>query len=141
MSPGKPLGNMSLTLRDRMAAAKDQTNAAAFQSSAAQFMELGRDLDAFLGTRSEFMLGKWIDDAKSWAANQEERAYYERDARSIVTIWGGHLTDYASRQWNGLIRDYYLPRWQGLIDAVRTELDGGKRVDRAALQRQWRNMT
>ncbi len=132
------LGNMSLTLRDRMAAAKDQTNAAAFQLSAAQFIELGRDLDAFLGTRSEFMLGKWIDDAKLWAANPEERAYYERDARSIVTIWGGHLTDYASRQWNGLIRDYYLPRWQGLIDAVRKELDGGERVDRVALQRQWR---
>ena len=65
-------------------------------------------------------------------------AYYEKDARSIITIWGGSLTDYAGRQWNGLMRDYYLPRWQVLIDATLAELKGGKPVDRQALEQQWR---
>ena len=95
-------------------------------------------MDKFLGTRTEFMLGKWIDDAKSWAANKDEQAYYEKDARSIITIWGGGLTDYAGRQWNGLMRDYYLPRWQMFIDATLAELKGGTPVDRPALEKQWR---
>ena len=132
------LGNIGLTLRDEMAAAYDKKDAAAFEKAAGKFMALGRDMDKFLGTRTEFMLGKWIDDAKSWAADKSEQTYYERDARSIITIWGGSLTDYAGRQWNGLMRDYYLPRWQLLIDATLVELKGGKPVDRQALEKQWR---
>jgi alpha-N-acetylglucosaminidase len=132
------LGNLGLEFRDQMAAAYDRKDAAGFKQAADQFMALGRDMDKFLGTRTEFMLGKWIDDARSWAANQDELAYYEMDARSIITIRGGGLTDYAGRQWNGLMRDYYLPRWQIFIDAVLAELNGGKPVDRTALEKQWR---
>ncbi len=65
------LGNLGLALRDQMAAAYDRKDAVAFKKAAGQFMALGRDLDKFLGTRTEFMLGKWIGDAKSWAANKE----------------------------------------------------------------------
>ncbi len=133
------LGNLGFMWRDEMAAAYDRKDAVAFKKAADQFMALGRDMDKFLGTRSEFMLGKWIDDAKSWAADKDEQAYYEKDARSIITIWGGGLTDYAGRQWNGLMRDYYLPRWQILIDATLVELKGGAPVDRPALEKQWRN--
>ena len=133
------LGNLGLMLRDEMAAAYDRKDAVAFEKAADQFMALGRDLDKFLGTRTEFMLGKWIDDAKSWAANKDEQAYYEKDARSILTIWGGGLTDYAGRQWNGLMRDYYLPRWRIFIEATLGELKGGKPVDRPALEKQWRS--
>jgi alpha-N-acetylglucosaminidase len=132
------LGNLGLALRAQMAAAYDRKDAAGFQQTADKFMALGGDIDEFLGTRTEFMLGKWIDDAKSWAANKDEQAYYEKDARSIITMWGGGLTDYAGRQWNGLMRDYYLPRWQMFIDATLVELREGKPVDRPALERQWR---
>jgi len=103
-------------------------DAAAFRLAADRFMQLGRDLDEFLGTRSEFMLGKWTADARSWAADKGEQAYYEKDSRRLITVWGGHLLDYAGRQWNGLLRDYYLPRWQMLIDATLAELNGGKPV-------------
>lgn len=133
------LGNIGLMLRDEMAAAYDRKDAVAFEKAADKFMALGRDMDKFLGTRTEFMLGKWIDDAKSWAAKKDEQAYYEKDARSIITIWGGSLTDYAGRQWNGLMSDYYLPRWQMLIDATLAELKGETPVDRPALEKQWRN--
>ncbi len=132
------LGNMGLTLRREMAAAYGRKDAAAFKKAAGRFMELGLDLDTFLGARAEFMLGKWIDDAKSWADGRDEQAYYEKDARSLITIWGGDLTDYAGRQWNGLTRDYYLPRWQMLIDATLAALKDGKPVDREALEKQWR---
>ena len=135
------LGNIGLTLREQMAMAYDRKDAAAFEKSANEFMALGRDIDRFLGTRTEFMLGKWIDDARSWAADKDEQSYYEQNARTILTVWGrGLITDdpdYAGRQWNGLMRDYYLPRWQMLIDATLVELRGGKPVDRAELEKQW----
>jgi alpha-N-acetylglucosaminidase len=132
------LGNLGLTLRDEMAVAYKRKDAAAFQKAADRFMTLGRDIDKILGARSEFMLGKWIDDAKSWAADKQERDYYEKNARHIVTLWGGFLLDYAGRQWNGLMCDYYLPRWQVLIDATQVELNGGKPVNRPALEKLWR---
>lgn len=84
------------------------------------------------------MLGKWIADARSWAADKDEQTYYENDARAIITLWGGFLLDYAGRQRNGLMSDYYLPRWQILIDAALIELQGGKSVDRSVLEKQWR---
>jgi alpha-N-acetylglucosaminidase len=132
------LSNLGLTLRQRMAEAYERKDAAAFKAAAGQFLALGDDLDTFLGTRSEFLLGQWIDDAKSWAGDKAEQSYYEKDARSIITVWGGNLTDYAGREWNGLVRDYYLPRWQLLINAQLAELNGGKSLDRPALQKQWR---
>ncbi len=132
------LGNIGAIFRSRMADAYDRKDAAAFKQAAAQFMALGHDLDKFLGTDSDYLLGKWLDDAKAWAGNSSERAYYETDARSIITVWGGDLTDYAGRQWNGLMDDYYLPRWQMFIDATSSELAGGKPADRQTLQEQWR---
>jgi len=129
-----------MILRAKMGAAYDKKDAAAFEKAADDFMTLGRDLDKLLATRSEFMLGKWINDARSWAANDGEKAYYEKNARTIITIWGGNgeLLDYANRQWNGLMRDYYLPRWQMLLEATLAELKRGKTVDRAELEKKWR---
>jgi len=132
------LGILGLKLREQMAVAYDHKDAAAFAAAADRFMTLGNDLDQFLGARREYLLGKWIADAKSWAANPDEQAYYEKDARSLITLWGGRLNDYAGRQWNGMLRDYYLPRWQMLIDATLTELKGGPPADRQALEKQWR---
>lgn len=134
------LGNLGMALRDTMAEAYDRKDAAAFEKAAAAFMELGRDVDAFLAVRSEFMLGKWIQDARSWAADAEELSYYEGNARTLITVWGGNgdLIDYANRQWNGLLRDYYLPRWEMLIEAAHAALRSGRAFDPAALAGQWR---
>ncbi len=135
------LGNIGLIVRSQMAAAYERKDVTAFQNSSNEFMELGRDLDEFLGTRTEFMLGPWIEGAKSWAADKSEEQYYEQNARTILTVWGGSkLTDYAGRQWNGLMRDYYLPRWQELIDGKLTELKGGEQVNRQAFMQQCRDL-
>ena len=132
------LSNLGLARRDEMFAAYQRKDPAAFRTASRRFLELGRDLDGFLGARGEFLLGKWIADARSWGDGAAEQDYFERNARTIVTTWGGGLTDYAGRQWNGLLRDYYLPRWQMLIDATQSELEGGAPVDRQALAKQWR---
>jgi len=36
------------------------------------------------------------------------------------------------------MRDYYLPRWKMFIEATLAELREGKAVDRAALEKSWR---
>jgi alpha-N-acetylglucosaminidase len=135
------LGNIGLTLQHRMAIAYDKHDLAGFQKASSDFMTLGRDIDEFLGSRSEYLLGKWIGDARSWAG-KDEAPYYEQNARTIITTWGGHgasLTDYAGRQWNGLMRDYYLPRWQMLIDAATAELNGGPPIDAKTLTQKYRD--
>lgn len=132
------LGNLGLVFHDQMVAAYAKKDAAAFSAAAKKFMTLGSELDEFLGARREFMLGKWINDAKSLSNNSDDQKYLEKDARSVITIWGGTLNDYAGRQWNGLLRDYYLPRWQMLIDATLVELKGGPAVNYSELQKKWR---
>ncbi|MES2775094.1 MAG: alpha-N-acetylglucosaminidase [Bacteroidota bacterium] len=79
---------------------------------AAIMLGLIKDMDAVVSTRHEFLLGRWISDARAWGVNGTEADYYEVNARRIVTQWGGGLRDYARREWNGLLLDYYLPRWQ-----------------------------
>jgi alpha-N-acetylglucosaminidase len=135
------LGNLGLILQKKMANAYDDRDLPAFQKASDDFMTLGRSIDEFMGSRSEYLLGKWINDARSWAG-KDEASYYEANARTIITTWGPEnsaLTDYAGRQWNGLIRDYYLPRWQMLIDAATAELKGGAKIDTAALKKQYRD--
>ena len=47
-----------------------------------------RDLDELLATNDEFLLGKWLEDAKRWGATDSERAKLEWNARRILTLWG-----------------------------------------------------
>lgn len=75
-------------------------------------LDLIKDMNTVVSTRHEFLLGRWIKDARAWGVNTTEADYYEVNARRIVTDWGGKLQDYARREWNGLLLDYYLPRWQ-----------------------------
>jgi len=88
-----------------------------------------------LATRHEFLFGKWLADARQWGENQDEKSYYERDAREIVTSWhkaGGGLDDYSNRQWNGLIRSYYMPRWKEFINRLDDSLLKNKAIDEKA---------
>jgi alpha-N-acetylglucosaminidase len=135
------LGNLGMVLYKKMVSAYGKKDAKAFKKAAENFMALGRDIDMMLATRSEFMLDKWIEDATSWATSENEKAYYEKNARTIITTWGGNgeLLDYANRQWSGLMQDYYLPRWQIFIDAILEELNGGKVADRKVLEKRWRD--
>lgn len=85
-----------------------------------RFIKLLDDLDQLLGTRREFLLGKWIAEARSWGTNEQEKDQYERNARTLITVWGPHTPnalffDYSNRQWSGLIKDFYKPRWEQFI--------------------------
>jgi alpha-N-acetylglucosaminidase len=73
------------------------------------------DLDTLAGTRGEYRVGTWIEMARRWGDAAVEADTMERDARSLVTVWGHQhsgLHDYSGRHWEGLLRDFYLPRWE-----------------------------
>jgi alpha-N-acetylglucosaminidase len=101
-----------------------------------QMSEILDDVDRLVAADSYFLLGKWIDDARGFGIDDVEKAYYEWDARNIITTWGGRgqkLNDYANRTYAGLVRDYYKPRWEIYFDALKTSLAAGTPVDEDAL--------
>ena len=70
------------------------------------------DLDRLLQTNKHFLLGSWLEAAKSLATNENERLQYEFNARNQITLWGpdGQILDYGGKQWAGMFTDYYIPR-------------------------------
>lgn len=95
--------------------------------------QLFEDADKLLSTHPSFMLGPWIADARAMGTTPAEKDYYERQARTILTIWGGPvLNDYANRMWGGLVKDYYAKRWNLFFDAVMKSVKKGREFDAEA---------
>ena len=83
------------------------------------FLELFDDMDRLLATRKEFLLGRWLEDAKQYATSEHELKQYEHNARNLVTLWGNsdcNIHDYSCRHWAGLMRDFYKKRWETLLN-------------------------
>lgn len=87
----------------------------AMDALAGRMLELLDDIDAVLEHENYFLVGKWIADARYWGTSPEEKLYFERNARNLITSWSDvdmTLNDYAARALNGLVRDYYKPRYE-----------------------------
>jgi alpha-N-acetylglucosaminidase len=111
------LADLSVPVYADVAAAYRSGDSRRFEAAKARFLELMGDVDTLLATRREFLLGRWLADARSWGATPAERDLYERNARLLLTVWGppgrdAYLSDYAGRQWSGLIRGFYQRRWE-----------------------------
>lgn len=96
----------------------------AYSAQAERFLRLMDVQDSLLGTLSDFRLGRWLEQALACGDTQVEKAFYERNARTLITTWGnreaadtGMLHDYAHREWQGLLHDFYRPRWKMWFDA------------------------
>ncbi|RBQ17060.1 hypothetical protein DP939_26595 [Spongiactinospora rosea] len=80
-----------------------------------RFLHLLDLQERLLATRPEFLLGRWLRDARSWGADEPESRQLERAAKRLVTVWGDAdsaiLTGYANRDWSGLMGGYYKERW------------------------------
>ena len=75
-------------------------------------------MDALMNLRPDRRLETWVAAARAKAATADEAAFYDENARQLITTWGWPgLSDYASRVWSGLIRDYYAARWAAWLDA------------------------
>ena len=94
-------------------------------------------MDTLLRTRSEYSFDRWLTEARSWGETEEEKNQMERDATSLVTIWGAdgdpRIFDYSWREWAGLINGYYLPRWQKFYTMLQQHLDEGTSYEEAGL--------
>ena len=97
-----------------------------------QYLQLIDLTEEILLTHEDWLLGPWLEKAKSWASNEKERKALEYDARSIITTWAGEeasktLHEYANREWAGIMTDYYKQRWQlyfsSLSEALEKEED------------------
>ena len=81
-------------------------------------------IDGLMNHRQDQRLETWVNAARANAAAPDEAAYYDENARRLITTWGWpELSDYASRVWSGLIRDYYAPRWAAWFEAQWTGKD------------------
>lgn len=120
------LADLSLPLQREITAAFESGDRARYAAARDRFLALGADLDRLLGTRREYLLGRWLDHARRWGANPAEKDLYERNARELITVWGpdtpnAYLFDYSCRQWSGLIRGFYLERWRHFFAFLETQ--------------------
>jgi alpha-N-acetylglucosaminidase len=114
-----------------------ERDAEAIMAHLASFRRDLLDLDELAGTRAESTVGSWIAAARSWGGTPDEADVMERDARSLVSVWGHQssgLHDYSGRHWSGLIRDYYLPRWQLWARWLAQAVTAGRDPDVAVLR-------
>lgn len=121
------LSNLSTQLHMQLIEAAARNKPEEFRAFGEQFLQLLRDLDALLGTRREFLLGRWIEDAKAWGTNSAERNLMEWNARNQITLWGeknSPLHEYARKEWSGLIRGFYLPRWERYLRELESAMNG-----------------
>ena len=143
------LANLSLSIRDSVTEAYYSKDLNAFNKYTNRFLELCDDVDRLCGTEHELLLGQWIDDARSFGSTPEQKNYYEKDAKILITTWGGKgngITDYAGKDWSGLISTYYKQRWKIFFDFLRKTLPEGSEPDMKAfhqkridLEWQWVN--
>ncbi len=76
------------------------------------------EIDRLLASHPNWKLQNWTDFAGKWGDTEEEKEYYNADAKRLITTWGGWVNEYAAKTWSGLIRDYYIPRWRNYYQSV-----------------------
>ena len=133
------LGQMGLPMVNAVEAAFTRKDRPALIAAEERVTGLLNDLDELVGTREEFLLGRWLEDAKRWGTTAAERDLYEWNARNIITLWGLKCTEgqnddlnlYAYKEWQGMFSSYYLPRWKEFFARLNTSLDAATPFDRA----------
>jgi len=125
------LANYARPLQVKWIKAYEDKDLVSFKKYSNQYLELIDDLDKLLATRKDFLLGKWIADARRCGTNDDEKALYERNARDLITLWGdadSPLHEYSCRQWSGLMTNFYKVRWQKFFSTTLLALETGKKI-------------
>lgn len=142
------LGNYFTKVKNRFDSAYYKQDANAMRYNAEILHSLLSDIDALNSFNYRCTIEPWIQEARNYATTPEIADYYEKNARNLITTWGGKLNDYASRTWAGLINDYYAKRWEvytsTLIDAVQNNatLDAQEmKTKMEAVENNWVNST
>jgi len=131
------LGNDSAALQRKVIEAWRAKDRQSLETASQRFLELLRDLDELLATRNEYLLGRWLEDAKRWGASPRERDWLEWNARRVITMWGRQplIRDYSRRQWSGMLTGFYLKRWEQFFNALNSALATGADFDEQAFDK------
>ena len=117
-----------------------------FKKDSDRFQKMILLQDKLLGTRQEFRLGHWIEEARSLGKTAEEKDLYEWNARVQITTWGnricadnGGLHDYGHKEWQGLLKDFYYLRWSTFMKSLASQLSlqDTPRIDWYGLEDSW----
>jgi len=110
------LSNHAADLHLDLVEAAKEKDGEAFHGASERFLQLIQDTDELLATRKEFLLGRWLEDAKRWGTTDEERRRFEWNARRVLTLWGTGVAirDYARKEWSGMLSGFYGKRWMSL---------------------------
>ncbi len=131
------LVNYADSLQHQFAGDYHRKDTAAFRRHTARFLQVMEDTDRLLGTRKDFLLGKWLSDARSWGTNDAEKDLFEKNARNLITLWGdqnSRLYEYSCRQWSGMLRGFYKPRWEQYFAYLEAQLKANKEPDQKAFE-------
>lgn len=129
------LADYASILQQKAASRYQAGDVEGFRAASEEFLGLIDDMDKLLGTRSEFLLGRWLDDARSIGHTDQEKDLYEHNARNQITLWGNRdcrIRDYACKHWNGMMAGFYRPRWERFFDTVSAAMEQGVPLDEAA---------
>jgi alpha-N-acetylglucosaminidase len=138
------LGNLFADVYKSYLKAYEELDYPSMKVAEETMMQIIYDTDKLVSTQSPFLLGKWIKAARDKGVSEEEKLYYERNARSILTTWGDKgsaLTDYANRSWAGLTSTFYAERWKMFFAAVNHAVLNGKKLEGADLDAYFKDVT
>lgn len=132
------LDNMIIPLRKKINQAYVDKDSIEMNKQITLFINILSDLDRLLATQPEFLLGKWLSDARQFGDDSKSKAYYEKNARVLITTWGNEgneIIDYASRDLSGLISSYYKVRWELFFKTLNKNLQENIPLDLAQSDR------
>ncbi|ASU35870.1 alpha-N-acetylglucosaminidase [Mucilaginibacter xinganensis] len=139
------LVNLASAIRDSIGKAYYAKDTRSFEKFTKLFTSLCDDVDLVASTQQDLLLGNWIGQARAFGNTTAEKNFYEKDARVLITTWGGEAnvnTDYAAKDWAGLIKTYYKPRWELFFNYLRKTLNAGtppdmKEFDKLRVKFEW----
>ncbi|EOX96635.1 Alpha-N-acetylglucosaminidase family / NAGLU family isoform 1 [Theobroma cacao] len=109
-----------------------------------KFLQLIKDIDILLASDDNFLLGTWLESAKTLAENPSEMQQYEWNARTQVTMWfdttttnQSKLHDYANKFWSGLLEGYYLPRASSYFSCLSKSLKENESFKLVEWRKEW----
>jgi alpha-N-acetylglucosaminidase len=133
------LVNLAVSFRDSIANAYYAKDENAFRKYTGLFISLCDDVDTLVSTQNDLLLGNWVKQARDFGSTDAEKNFYEKDARVLITTWGGEAnvnTDYAAKDWSGLISTYYKGRWQLFFNFLEKTIKDGSVPDMKSFDKQ-----
>jgi alpha-N-acetylglucosaminidase len=133
------LDNLIIPLRKKINEAYVKKDTIELEKQTKIFLGIFDDQNRLLATQPEFLLGKWIHDARQFGNDSASKAYYEKDARVLITTWGNEgnaIIDYASRDLSGLISSYYKVRWEMFFGKLKTSLKNNIQLDMDSIDKE-----